>query len=436
MSLCDPRRKWPRNSELLKFECSSQNSAEKMTVCGLPQSLEKCLGSLLQDNTLSSWRIFSADGGGHSVTIRFSPHETTQHGEQHSSQAGGWYRKGNAKVKRDRERWVKYQDRLKCDSSSHQSESTECKDTLTYNTTSKDDNEGCVTKCKQKQHTPSSSPHTLPDPSRTTRQRDDNTRRNPPLPSVPDARDSRTGRSRGDEMEIASGDSRTEAEYSSEEGSDTDSEWDDRPTPREIIVRTVKKAKCSTLTRDLIKQKGRNKVFRKVVIDRRGRGVPSLVCFSNDVILTFNTGTGVKDFHIIERRSAGTCHGDDLYKYCMEWPDIDRGGIYKDTIEELNNDLLWAMIITRNLLFGEWSIWFDLNLIWIRNDNGHAFTEIRLSHTTCCIATVYWFALIMCFLISCFLQICSIQCTLQCIEIRKASRHVPRPVYPANGRLL
>ena len=40
-------------------------------------------------------------------------------------------------------------------------------------------------------------------------------------------------------------------------------------------------------------------------------------------------------------------------EYCMEWPDIDRGGIYKDTIEELNNDLLWAMIITRNLLFGE-----------------------------------------------------------------------------------
>ena len=326
-----------------------------MTVCGLPQSLEKCLGSLLQDNTLKSWRIFSTDDGGHSVTIRFNPQETTQHGEQHSSLAGGWHRKGNAKVKRDRERLVKYQERLKCDSR-HQGESTECIDrttcTLTYSTGSKHNNEDSVTNCKQKPPIPSPS-NTLhvPDPSRATHQRDVNTRLDPLSPHVPGARGSRTGSS--DEMEIASGD-RAEGGLGNDEGSDTDrdteSEREDWPTPREIIVRKVKEAKCSTLTRDLIQKKDRNKSFRKIVIDRRGRGVPRLLCLSNDVILTINTGTGEKDFHIIERRSTGTCQGDDLYDCCLDWPDIDRGGYYKDTIDELKSDLNWAMMITRNLM--------------------------------------------------------------------------------------
>ena len=88
-----------------------------MTVCGLPQSLDKCLSSLLQDNTLTSWKIFSNDGGGHTVTIRLQPATTTRHGEQNSI-AGGWYRKGESKARRDRERWNKYQERFSRDSRS------------------------------------------------------------------------------------------------------------------------------------------------------------------------------------------------------------------------------------------------------------------------------------------------------------------------------
>ena len=83
-----------------------------MTASGLPLSLEKCLGSLLQDNALSSWRIFASDGGGHVVTIKMHPREVTRHGEQHTTVAGGWFRKGQARVKRDRQRWIDFQDRL------------------------------------------------------------------------------------------------------------------------------------------------------------------------------------------------------------------------------------------------------------------------------------------------------------------------------------
>ena len=393
-----------------------------MTVCGLPQSLEKCLGSLLQDNTLTSWKIFSNDGG-HTVTLRLHPQDTTtRHGEQgeqkHTSIAGGWYRKGEAKVKRDRERWNKYQERLKCDSrypyagekpvndsdsccsknltngevcsgvslvteadiakkTTEQScqtsaeastfdkeqsllihdgcmRPTNCTDTTTNDTANKLDRGGCVDKCKQA-HTPSP-PNTIPGPDRTTQQHGDNTRPAAPLASVPDARDSRTTCS-DNEMEVASGDGAeggSESEGESEgsdtgDNQDTETERDDAQS-RELIVEKVKNADCSELTLNLLRHKDRNERFQRVVVDRRGKSAPTLICFSNDVILTMDMGTYEKDFHIMERRSAGTGTGDTLHSSCILWPDIDRGGDYKDYIDELKGDLAWAMEITRNLL--------------------------------------------------------------------------------------
>ena len=397
-----------------------------MTACGLPQSLEKCLGSLLEDNTLTTWKIFSNDVG-HTVTLRLHPNgTTTRHGEQNkqkqSSIAGGWYRKGEAKVKRDRERWNRYQERLRCDftypnagekpindsdicvsknltngevcsgvyfvtEAGEAKKTTEqfCQtsaeastfdveqhisipdgcmrptnstdtDTTTNGTAKKLDREGCVAKCKQT-HTPSP-PNTLPDPSRTTQQHGDNTGPAAPLASVPDARDSRTTCS-DNEMEVASGDgaeggseSEGESEGSDMGGNqDTETEWDDTQS-RDAIVEKVKNSDCSTLTLNLLKNKNRNKWFHRVVVDRRGKSAPTLICFSNDVILTLNMGTYQKDFHIIERRSAGTGPGDALHGSCILWPDIDRGGDYKDYIDELKGDLPWAMEITRNLLSG------------------------------------------------------------------------------------
>ena len=78
-----------------------------MTASGLPQGLEKCLSALLQDNSLTSWRIFAGDGGDHTVTIRLHARETA-HGEQHT---GGWYKKGHARMNRDRQRWIQHQNK-------------------------------------------------------------------------------------------------------------------------------------------------------------------------------------------------------------------------------------------------------------------------------------------------------------------------------------
>ena len=91
-------------------------------------------------------------------------------------------------------------------------------------------------------------------------------------------------------MDTADG---AEGGWGSEGGGDTGTEWEDEV--REIIADKVKHSDCSKLTRDLIQNKARNKSFQRVVIDRRGQSVPTLVCFSNDVILTVNTGTWDKD---------------------------------------------------------------------------------------------------------------------------------------------
>ena len=146
-------------------------------------------------------------------------------------------------------------------------------------------------------------------------------------------------------MDTADG---AEGGWGSEGGGDTGTEWEDEV--REIIVERVKHSDCSKLTRDLIQNKARNKSFQRVVIDRRGQSVPTLVCFSNDVILTVNTGTWDKDIFIIERRSTGTGDGDKLHRDCLLWPDVDRGGVYKDIIDHFENDLPWIMDIVRGSL--------------------------------------------------------------------------------------
>ena len=101
------------------------------------------------------------------------------------------------------------------------------------------------------------------------------------------------------------------------------------------------------------KDKERNKSFKKVVIDRRGKHFKKIVCFSNDVVLTMDIDTYEKDFHFIERRSEGWGfgEGDRLYSSCVFWPDVDRGGEYKADIDELNGDLIYIMDMVRDLLF-------------------------------------------------------------------------------------
>ena len=82
-----------------------------MTASGLPLCLEKSLGTLLQDNALTSWQIFSKESGELTVTIKLQPHDKTHNGDQQST--GGWYKKGQTKLRRDKQRWIDYQARQK-----------------------------------------------------------------------------------------------------------------------------------------------------------------------------------------------------------------------------------------------------------------------------------------------------------------------------------
>ena len=49
-------------------------------------------------------------------------------------------------------------------------------------------------------------------------------------------------------------------------------------------------------------------------------------------------------------KDAQQAQAPETLSSCIHWPDIDRGGDYKDYIDELKGDLAWAMEITRNLL--------------------------------------------------------------------------------------
>ena len=109
-------------------------------------------------------------------------------------------------------------------------------------------------------------------------------------------------------------------------------------TPREMVERESKDLLLIQL--DKILKENRNKEFKKIVIDRRGRGVPRLVCFSTDTVLICDTGTLERDFYIMKGPLAGDRRpGDDLADCCKAWPDIDRGGEYKEMIDALKTEL-------------------------------------------------------------------------------------------------
>ena len=389
-----------------------------MTASGLPQGLEKCLSALLQDNSLTSWRIFAGDSGDHTVTIKLHARETV-HGEQHT---GGWYKKGHARVKRDRQRWTQHQnktlndfqkpcgvvaakspiadvsreqtrgdgflDEVLCTSSEVCNEGVLTTETVTMKET---DQDLCVTDSKASTNITSNldestlSPETtdvsgdaciasnfdsatestqrqfkslfpdiFPDPCQSTcTQQSDNTdtQRPPPSPPDPVARESRSDAE--EEMEATSGGGTGKG--TGEEG-DTESDWSTESDIEDPFLKTVEEkitnAKCSPKILSLMTKVERNREFLNIVIDRRSFRPERLVCRSDDVVLTYEIGNGRKDFHIIERRGPIiNNHGDDLARCCrMGWPEIDRGGAYKDTIGEMLGDLKKSMVLVRDLV--------------------------------------------------------------------------------------
>ena len=330
----------------------------------MPKALETVLSALLNNHTVTSWKVAAEPGNNPAVVIRLRPRDS-QDGEINTH---FYRRKPASQVRRDRARQADFKRRLEVRYENKESHLSHVKadenpvisvDTCfskevthkvcsvpalnTETESGAGESENCVTECKQKRPYTPSPPNTLPDPSRPTEQHEDNARPPPPLSPTHSARDARTFSS--DQMDTADG---AEGGWGSEGGVDTETEWEDEV--REIIADKVKHSDCSKLTRDLIQNKARNKSFQRVVIDRRGQSVPTLVCFSSDVILTVNTGTGDKDIFILERRSTGTGEGDKLHRACLLWPNVDRGGVYKDSIDDFENDLPWIMDIVRGSL--------------------------------------------------------------------------------------
>ena len=165
-----------------------------------------------------------------------------------------------------------------------------------------------------------------------------------------EARDARAQHA-DDEMETTPG---LETESSASDRSDcdmSDTEGERRKTRQRAIEKTVRQKvnieKCTPHVVSLLKDNCRNNTFTNIVIDRRGNGMPKLVCCSEDIVLTSDTGTGEVDCHIKERQD--NCHsiGDELSECSKLWPQVDREGIYKEKIKQLSADLRIAMDIIR-----------------------------------------------------------------------------------------
>ena len=105
------------------------------------------------------------------------------------------------------------------------------------------------------------------------------------------AREARAGPDDG--METVSGDG---SDTESDSGGDTTEGHEDPADTEEenILLETVKQkvehSGCTPFVVELMKKRERNNVFHRIVLDRRETDVPKLYFFSNDVVLTCDTG--------------------------------------------------------------------------------------------------------------------------------------------------
>ena len=95
----------------------------------------------------------------------------------------------------------------------------------------------------------------------------------------------------------------------------------------------------------LLTDEQRYRRFVNIVLDRRGNRVPKLVCSSDDIILTYDTGTKRFDNLYVKNCSA---KGNDLAVCAKQWPQIDREGIYKEEIKEMISNLKLAKNLIRS----------------------------------------------------------------------------------------
>ena len=143
-----------------------------------------------------------------------------------------------------------------------------------------------------------------------------------------------------------SGDSGGSDTGSDTEGESTDSEFD-QEWNRNLLKQKLDKVRDKPHYLGLLKRMNRNKTFKKIVLDRRGRGVPKLVCLSDDVLLTCDTGTQKKDMHLL---GDETFVVSDLLGCVTAWPRIDQEGTYRELIETLELALEQWMSLVREMV--------------------------------------------------------------------------------------
>ena len=87
-----------------------------------------------------------------------------------------------------------------------------------------------------------------------------------------------------------------------------------------------------------LRQRDLNQTFDNVVLDRRGRCAPKLLCRSDNVVVCCDTGTGELDFLLM--KNACSVDGETFW---TEWPSIDQWGTYKKLIDKCRiglNDIM------------------------------------------------------------------------------------------------
>ena len=313
----------------------------------LPRALESVFEALLDGHAVSSWKV-ACEGLNPILVVRMKPVSENRERQDVNTQA--YRRKQPSQVARDKRRLTEHRDRLRLENGNFSESRTN------FNTDNSKD--------RQFERSDSANDSTIRefDTNKTKQPCVSSLARPPSPPLVPAV--TRATRSEVTEMDTGSGGSGDGSDESGEsgesdggEGVDTVSDSENESTDKEpdknvlrnwssLVRKRLMGVTGKSLTRDMLKQKQRNGTFDKVVLDRRGPGVPRLLCRTHDILMTCDTGTRVADFLFIHE-STGAC---ELAKCVEEWPEIDRGGTYKKLIEKMNDALSKCMTLVREMI--------------------------------------------------------------------------------------
>ena len=203
-------------------------------------------------------------------------------------------------------------------------------------------------------HDQSPTPNVLPEPCQSTpTQQSENMVTERPSPSPPDPV-ARETRSDSEEAMEATGGGMGEG---TGEESDADSDWStesESEYERKLLEKAKKIVKTtkdeaihlpSALER--LRRFDRNIGIDQVVLDRRGSGVPRLLCKSDNVVVSCHIGTREKEFVAIDK---GSLLGLDVLFCFMLWPQLDMEGTYKELIKEAEFELIKFMAHVRDMI--------------------------------------------------------------------------------------